>query len=92
MVAVTITASASDACGGAVTCRILSVTSNEPTSGLGGGDVGPNDWEITGALTLKLRAERWHKGSGRTYTITVECADAAGNRTTSTVTVTVPRR
>jgi hypothetical protein len=92
MVAVTITASASDACGGAVTCRIVSVTSNEPTSGLGGGDVGPNDWEITGALTLKLRAERWHKGSGRTYTITVECTDAAGNRTTSTVAVTVPRK
>ena len=41
---IVITASASDACGGTVTCRIVSVTSNEPTSGLGGGDVGPNDW------------------------------------------------
>ena len=92
MVPVVITASASDACAGAVTCRIVSVTSNEPTSGLGGGDIGPNDWEITGALTLKLRAERWHKGSGRTYTITVECTDAAGNRTASTVAVTVPRK
>ena len=92
MVPVVITTSASDACGGTVTCRIVSVTSNEPTSGLGGGDVGPNDWEITGALTLKLRAERWHKGSGRKYTITIECTDAAGNRTASTVTVTVPRR
>ena len=90
MVPVVITASASDACGGTVTCRIVSVTSNEPTSGLGGGDVGPNDWVITGALTLNLRAERWHKGSGRTYSITVECTDAAGNRRTSTVTVTVP--
>lgn len=92
MVPVVITASASDACGGAVTCRIVSVTSDEPTSGLGGGDVGPNDWEITGNLTLNLRAERWHKGSGRTYTITVECTDAVGNRTASTVIVTVPRR
>jgi hypothetical protein len=92
MVPVIITASASDACGGTVTCRIVSVTSDEPTSGLGGGDVGPNDWEITGNLTLNLRAERWHKGSGRTYTITVECTDAVGNRTASTVTVTVPRR
>jgi hypothetical protein len=92
MVPVVITPSVSDACGGTVTCRIVSVTSNEPTSGLGGGDVGPNDWQVTGDLTLNLRAERWHKGSGRTYTITVECTDGAGNRSTSTVTVSVPRR
>jgi hypothetical protein len=92
MVPIVITPSASDACGGTVTCRIVSVTSNEPTSGLGGGDVGPNDWEVTGDLTLNLRAERWHKGTGRTYTIAVECTDVAGNRSTSTVTVTVPRR
>jgi len=92
MVPVVITVSASDTCGGSVTCRIVSVTSNEPTSGLGGGDVGPNDWEITGALTVKLRAERWQKGSGRIYTIAVECTDAAGNRTASTVTVTVLRK
>jgi serine protease len=92
MVPVVVGTSTSDACGGAVTCRIVAVTSNEPTSGLGGGDVGPNDWQITGALTVNLRAERWHKGSGRAYTITVECTDAAGNRATSMVTVTVPRK
>jgi hypothetical protein len=92
MVPVVVTVSTTDACGGSVGCRIVSVTSNEPTSGLGGGDVGPIDWEITGPLTLKLRAERWHKGSGRVYTIAIECTDAAGNRTASTVTVTVPRK
>jgi hypothetical protein len=92
MVSVAIGASVSDACGGAVTCRIVSVTSNEPTAGLGGGDVGPNDWQITGPLTVSLRAERWHKGSGRVYTITVECTDAAGNRAAAMVTVTVPRK
>jgi hypothetical protein len=92
MVPVVVGASASDACGGTVTCRIVSVASNESTSGLGGGDVGPHDWQITGALTVNLRSERWHKGSGRVYTITVECTDASGNRATSTVTVTVPRR
>lgn len=92
MVLVSVTPSASDSCGGAVTCRIISVSSNEPTSGLGAGDVGPNDWEITGELTLKLRAERWHKGTGRTYTITVECSDVSGNLAWSTVTVTVPRK
>lgn len=92
MVPVSVTPSASDSCGGTVTCRIISVSSNEPTSGLGGGDVGPNDWEITGDLTLKLRAERWHKGTGRTYTITIECRDVSGNLAWSTVTVTVPRK
>ena len=92
MVAVVVTPSASDSCGGAVTCRIVSVTSNEPASGLGGGDVGPNDWEIAGDLRLNLRAERWHKGTGRIYTITGECRDASGNLAWSTVTVTVPRK
>jgi hypothetical protein len=91
MVPVAVSVSASDACGGGVTCRIVSVSSDEPQTGLGGGDVGP-DWEITGALTVNLRAERWKKGDGRVYTITVECTDTAGNRSTSFVTVTVPRR
>lgn len=91
MVPVTVSVSASDSCGGTTTCRIVAVTSNEPTSGLGGGDVGP-DWQVTGELTLNLRAERWHKGTGRVYTITVECGDEAGNTSRSTITVTVPRK
>ena len=83
--------SLSDACGGDVACRIVSVTSNEPQFGLGGGDVGP-DREITGDLTVNLRAERSNKGDGCIYTITVECTDASGNTSTSTVTVRVPRK
>lgn len=55
----------------------------------GGGDT-PPDWVITGPLTVDLRAERSGKGSGRVYTITVECSDASGNTATKTVTVTVP--
>jgi hypothetical protein len=38
---------------------------------------------------MSLRAERSGTGSGRVYTITVQCTDAAGNSTTKTVTVTV---
>jgi hypothetical protein len=91
MVPVTISASATDGCAGGVTCRIVSVTSNEPISGTGGGDLSP-DWEITGDLTLRLRAERSPKGTGRVYTITVRCTDASGNETTGTTTVTVPRK
>ena len=53
------------------------------------GDKSP-DWEITGDLTVNLRAEREKKGPGRTYTITVECADTSGNTSASkTTTVTV---
>jgi hypothetical protein len=72
---------ATDGCG-AVDCRIVSIASNEP---------GPEDSFITGALTLKVRAERLGKGDGRIYTITVECTDTAGNVSTSTVTVRVPK-
>ena len=71
----------SDGCG-AADCRIVSVTSNE---------AGTDDWQITGPLTLDVRAERLGRGTGRVYTITIECRDAAGNVATSTVTVTVPR-
>ncbi|MBI2514374.1 MAG: HYR domain-containing protein [Opitutae bacterium] len=89
MVAVTVSASATDA-GGAVTYRIVSVTSSEPDNGLGDGDTA-NDIAVTGAMTVNLRAERSGNGNGRTYTITVEAKDAAGNTSTSTVAVVVPK-
>lgn len=84
MVAVTLAVSASDLCG-TTSCRIVSVASNEPVSDPAG------DWQITGPLTLDLRAERLGSGSGRVYTITVECGDGAANASTRTVTVTVPK-
>ena len=70
-------------------CQIISVASNEPVKGLGDSDTAP-DWVITGDLTVKLRAERSGKGSGRIYTITVECADSSGNSSADTAKVTVP--
>jgi len=39
---------------------------------------------------FKLRADRTGGGSGRTYTITYEATDAAGNKATATTTVIVP--
>ncbi|MBA4137398.1 MAG: hypothetical protein C0518_08805 [Opitutus sp.] len=89
MVAVTVTAVATDL-GGAVSYRITSATSSEPDNGLGDGDTA-NDIQITGAMTLNLRAERSGSGNGRTYTITVEAKDASGNTSTQTVTVSVPK-
>jgi hypothetical protein len=81
---------ASDTCG-AVTSRVVSVTSSEPVRGTGAFDKGP-DWVIgQGGRTLSLRAERSGKSrAGRTYTITVETLDVNGNGTNSTVTVSVP--
>jgi|GEM_PF-3071019 len=89
MVPITLTAVTSDAVGVA-SLKIIGATSNEPDNGLGDGDTA-NDIEITGALTLNLRAERSGTGNGRIYTITVEARDAAGNATTKTVTVSVPK-
>ena len=81
MVAVTLAVATSGA-SGAVTAKIISVTSNEPN-----GDV---QWQITGPLKLNLLADRLGDGTGRIYTITVEARDAAGNVSTKTVIVTVP--
>lgn len=89
MVPVTVSVSASDLCDTAPSCRIASVSSNEPVDGLGDGDMAP-DWEITGPLTVNLRAERSGTGSGRVYTITVQCTDTSKNSSTGTVAVTVP--
>ncbi len=75
-------------CGGPVSCA-LSVTSNEPTDGLGDGDTAP-DWEIINPHKVRLRAERGDAGTGRIYTITITCTDAAGYQTMKTVTVAVP--
>jgi rhamnogalacturonan endolyase len=73
----------------AATARIVSVESNEPVDGTEAGDLSP-DWEITGPLKVRLRAERSSAGTGRVYTITVEARDAAGNTTTKAVSVRVP--
>ena len=69
-----------------VSTQIISVTSRDGSSpGING-----SDWEITGPLTLNLRADRLGKSNGRIYTITVQSEDDGGNRTTAEVTVAVP--
>ena len=79
MTAVVITAGVADAVDSTPTTRIVSVTGSEDITG---------DWQITGPLTLEVRAERTGKTS-RVYTVTVESRDVAGNVSTRTVTVTV---
>jgi hypothetical protein len=56
---------------------------------LGDGDTSP-DWEITGDLTVDLRAERSGRGEGRIYTVNVSATDESGNIGTADVDVIVP--
>ena len=85
MVPVTLNVQASDD-HALVSTEIIDVRSNE---GSHPGKKGA-DWRITGPLTLELRAERLGHGTGRIYTITVQCEDDGGNVTTEEVTVVVP--
>jgi hypothetical protein len=90
MVNVAITALATDRIDPTLNLRIVSVTSDDPVTGTSPADVGP-DWEITGPLTLKLRAERDAKDHGRIYTISVAATDDSGNTTTRTLHVLVAK-
>src|SRR5262245_59065005 len=87
MVPVTVDVAASDVCGTSA-CHVVAVASNEPVEGPGKSHA--PDWEITGPLAVNLRAERLGSGSGRIYTLTVECNDPSGNHSTATTIVSVP--
>ena len=87
MVAVSVAVTAQDSVDAAPVSKIVTVTSNQPINGSGDGNTAP-DWEITGPLTLNLRAER-AGGADRLYTIEVVTTDFSGNSTTSTVVVSV---
>lgn len=88
MIDVTVNYTATDNCSAPV-CT-LSVVSNEPVNGTADGDMAP-DWEIVDAHHVRLRAERAGTRSGRIYTITITCVDVAGNSSSKTVTVNVPK-
>ncbi|HYF49727.1 MAG TPA: hypothetical protein VEJ63_09995 [Planctomycetota bacterium] len=89
MVNVTVTADTYDSADAAPVCKIVEITSDEPDDGEGDGNT-TGDFEITGDMGASVRAERAGPGDGRTYTIKVECTDAAGNVATGEVTVIVP--
>lgn len=78
---VTLHVSATDNCHLA-RARIVGVSSTEPSASV--------DYELTGDLSLNLRAERSGNGIGRVYSITIECADDSGNVSTGVATVAVP--
>jgi len=84
MIPVLVTLDAIDNCDPSVAKRITQVTSNEPQ------ELSTPDWEITGALSVNLRADRLGKGHGRIYTIQVQCEDSSGNISYASVAVVVP--
>jgi len=96
LVPVSITATVSD-CDPSTSCKIASVSANEPVLGPGSGHTDP-DWVITdpgpkvspAVLGVELRAERAGGGDGRVYRIDAICADGSGNSTAGATTVTVP--
>jgi hypothetical protein len=80
---ITVSVIATDNCDASPVSRIISITANEPTA--------PGEIQITGDLTATLAAAKNPSGSERIYTLTVQCADASGNRSTATTTVRVPK-
>jgi len=82
MVSINVLAEVRDICDIAPVCRITRIRCDEK--------IGPNDAIITGAMTVSLRADRNGNGSGRTYTIEVQCTDASGNSSVDTVDVFIP--
>jgi hypothetical protein len=88
MVPVTLTVDVSDICDATPSCKVISITSNEPIDGKGDGHTSP-DWKIIDNLKVQLRAERSGRRHGRVYTITVRCTDDSGNSATRSVGVEV---
>ena len=87
MIPITFTVSATDNCA-PLTYRITSITSNQPLNGNSDGTTAV-DWQILGPLKANIRAERSPQTAPRTYTITVEAKDPAGNVSSSSATVLV---
>ena len=80
--------SVTDTCDAMPTFRILSVTSNQPTTGGGSGHTAPD--VVFGDHAFCVRSERdGTVSTARTYAIVIQAKDASGNTTTQTLTVDV---
>lgn len=54
-------------------------------------ETGDADWQLVDAKHVRLRATRFGSGDGRVYTITVTATDQAGNHSSESISVLVPR-
>jgi len=82
MVPVALTVDVTDNSDPAPVCHISDVTSNEDTL--------EPAWDITGPLSLDLRAQRFGMFRGRTYTVTITCTNTSQLSSTAAVAVRVP--
>lgn len=95
MVGILIHANASDNSGLPVMLSAF-VSSNEPETGLGDWDIGP-DWtapeidQSRGTIELQLRAERSERENGRQYAVTIIATDQSGNVSAANINILVPR-
>jgi hypothetical protein len=93
LIEVRATVNVTDEHSGPAGFRLVSVTSNEPDSGLNREDL-PNDiqgWTPgTADISGQVRAERSDTGTGRLYSLTYQGMDRAGNTATCRTSVTVP--
>lgn len=91
MVLVATGISASDIVDGTTNVTVT-VTSNESANGKGDGNT-ESDYEVVskpdGTQDVYVRSERSGKGDGRTYTITMNTSDAAGNDSSESIQVKV---
>ena len=88
--------SVTDNCGRRVTVkevRITKATSDEAEDAPGNGDGNTSNDIVIGAdcKSVQLRAERQGTGNGRVYTIHLKVTDTAGNTSSATAKVTVPK-
>jgi hypothetical protein len=87
-------ASASDSCDASVNINkvvISKVTSDEIENGNGDGNTSNDIVIAPDCKSVQLRSEREGGGDGRVYTVTLKVKDSAGNVTTATRKVVVPK-
>lgn len=75
--------------GDPVALTVTSITQDEPVSGQGSGDTGP-DGAGVGASVAQIRSERAGGGDGRVYEISFRADDGQGGSCSGTVRVGVP--
>ncbi len=73
----------------AIVITVTSVTQDEPATGLGQGDTGPD--AVLQGSTVLIRAERSGTGNGRVYRIHFTATDGQGGSCQGSVTVSVPQ-
>ncbi|HWN10344.1 MAG TPA: HYR domain-containing protein [Pyrinomonadaceae bacterium] len=85
--------SVTDNCGGISVGNVVitQVTSDESENGNGDGNTNNDIVIAANCKSLQLRAERQGSGNGRVYTILFSVKDGAGNTSTATAKVLVPK-